>query len=623
MRKSGKARSNRRAVHLAKLIEEPKKSYKVSLSMFFITWSFLFLANTFIGRGSGLGDGIGAVIGGLAINNVKTVQLSGMGKFAVLDEDGTDDQNNTSSTNNNEVLINNENKNGSSTPEFIFPNPIEKDMVFDLASTDKELLTENVSEETQEFVVGMEKHQNAAEEHRDLESNPKKRSSKGIKSSRVAPSLGEYKSKTVLTKDKLFGISQTGSVKNRIEPGGNEYNYASSSKGAKVLDFNKESKGASNILSKDKDKYLRNPCSAGAKHVVIELSEETLVITIEIGNFEHYSSNLKEFELLSSLTYPTDSWVKIGNFTAANVKHKQRFVIPEPKWGRYLRLNLLTHYGSEFYCTLSVLEVFGVDAVETMLEDLISVQDDIRRFGSEEQTTISEHQLPVSEVITDAHDDLYTKFLSEIYYATSKMEQHHDSTKNGVTETRLSQTGRMPGDTVLKILIEKVRSLDVNSAVFEQYLEDLSNRHAKIFKDIDSEIDDKDLALDKIRTEMQTLRNNQEAFKRDIINLLDWKLMSSSQFDILYDSNSVLRSQLDKIGENQVDIENRGIVVMIIVFSFGCFAIIKVITDILKRIIRSTKQKDDNSSSSEILDRNSGWIMLLVCSTIVAFIIVL
>ncbi|KAK2999733.1 hypothetical protein RJ639_023140 [Escallonia herrerae] len=82
------------------------------------------------------------------------------------------------------------------------------------------------------------------------------------------------------------------------------------------------------------DKYIRNPCSAEEKFVVVKLSEETLVDTIEVANFEHYSSNLKDFELLGSLVYPTDSWVKLGNFTAGNVKLAQRFVLQEPKLSR-------------------------------------------------------------------------------------------------------------------------------------------------------------------------------------------------------------------------------------------------------------------------------------------------
>ncbi|CAA0831566.1 Galactose-binding protein [Striga hermonthica] len=186
----------------------------------------------------------------------------------------------------------------------------------------------------------------------------------------VPPGLDEFKNKAINSKRKYL-TGQAGGIIHRVEPGGTEYNYASASKGAKVVSYNKEAKGASNILNGDKDKYLRNPCSTEQKFVVIELSEETMVDTIEISNFEHHSSNLKDFELLGSPIYPTDSWAKLGNFTAANVKHAQRFVIPDPKWVRYLKLNLLSHHGSEFYCTLSVLEVYGVDAVEKMLEDLV------------------------------------------------------------------------------------------------------------------------------------------------------------------------------------------------------------------------------------------------------------
>lgn len=133
----------------------------------------------------------------------------------------------------------------------------------------------------------------------------------------------EFKHKAINSKNKS-AAGQNGSVMHRVEPGGTKYNYASASKGAKVLAFNKEAKGASNILGKDQDKYLRNPCSVEEKFVVIELSEETLIDTIELANFEHYSSNLKEFELLGSAVYPTDTWVKLGNFTAKNVKHSRK-----------------------------------------------------------------------------------------------------------------------------------------------------------------------------------------------------------------------------------------------------------------------------------------------------------
>lgn len=48
------------------------------------------------------------------------------------------------------------------------------------------------------------------------------------------------------------------------------------------------------------------------------------------------------------INLPTDSWIKLGNFTAANVNHAETFVLQDPKWLIYLKLNLLNHHGSEF-----------------------------------------------------------------------------------------------------------------------------------------------------------------------------------------------------------------------------------------------------------------------------------
>ncbi|KAL0801530.1 hypothetical protein Bca101_056706 [Brassica carinata] len=173
-------------------------------------------------------------------------------------------------------------------------------------------------------------------------------------------------------------------VTHRMEPGGKDYNYAAASNGAKVLSCNKEAKGATSVLllSQDKDKYLLNPCSTEDKFVVIALSGKTLVNTIKLANFEHYSSNLKEFEILGTLVYPSDDiWVHLGKFRALNMKNQQTFTLVNPQWVRYIKIRLLSHYGSEFYCTLSLVEIYGVSAVEQMLEELI----DKNRVRQEEQ----------------------------------------------------------------------------------------------------------------------------------------------------------------------------------------------------------------------------------------------
>lgn len=316
--------------------------------------------------------------------------------------------------------------------------------------------------------------------------------------------LDEFKSRAFSSVSKS-GPGQAGRIIHRVEPGGAEYNYASASKGAKILAFNKEAKGASNILGRDKDKYLRNPCSVEDKFAIIELSEEILVDTIEIANFEHHSSNLKDFELLGSLVYPTDEWVKLGNFNASNVKHAQRFVLQEPKWVRYLKLNLLSHYGSEFYCTLSFVEVYGVDAVERMLEDLISAQDKklyVPDEGTGDKKEIAFQPEPTERVDLD-QDITETE-------TTPAHETVKTSMPDPVEEIRHQQVGRMAGDTVLKILMQKVHSLDLNLSVLERYLEELVSRYGNIFKDIKEDIGENDVIFERIREDIRNLLDNQE-----------------------------------------------------------------------------------------------------------------
>lgn len=331
--------------------------------------------------------------------------------------------------------------------------------------------------------------------------------------------LDEFKSRAFSSKSKS-GTAQAGGVIHRLEPGGKEYNYASASKGAKVLAFNKEAKGASNVLGKDKDKYLRNPCSAEEKFVVIELSEETLVDTIEIANFEHYSSNLKDFELLGSLVYPTDSWVRLGNFTAANVKHSQRFTLQEPQWVRYLKLNLLSHYGSEFYCTLSIVEVYGVDAVERMLEDLISVENKIiYQEGTGEQKPSP--SLSESSRVDDYDQELRAGSESgtSVENSNMRLEVTKNKLPDHVEEIHHQQVGRVPGDSVLKILMQKVHSVDLSISVLERYLEEVNFRYGNIFKEFDKELGEKDIHLEKIISDIKNLRDSQDIIVCEFLTL--------------------------------------------------------------------------------------------------------
>ncbi|KAF3608127.1 hypothetical protein DY000_02046227 [Brassica cretica] len=396
--------------------------------------------------------------------------------------------------------------------------------------------------------------------------------------SRAVPlGLDEFKSRASYSRNKSFS-SQVSGVTHRMEPGGKEYNYASASKGAKVLSSNKEAKGATSILSRDNDKYLRNPCSAEGKYVVIELSEETLVNTIKIANFEHYSSNLKEFELQGTLVYPTDTWVHMGNFTAANVKQEQNFTLVEPKWVRYLKLKFLSHYGSEFYCTLSLVEVYGVDAVERMLEDLISVEDNMKEKPVKQQAESSEGG-DGSDRTIETEKELESSPESTVAKAEASMASN--KLTEPTEEVRRHQPGsRMPGDTVLKILMQKLRSLDVNLSVLERYLEELNTRYGNIFKEMDHEADVREKTLATLRLHLEGVKERQERMVSEAEEMKEWRKRVETEMKRAEKENEKVSKRVEEVWQRVEWMEKKGLIVFTVCTGFGTIAVIAVLVGI-------------------------------------------
>uniref|UniRef100_A0A0D6R3J4 SUN domain-containing protein n=1 Tax=Araucaria cunninghamii TaxID=56994 RepID=A0A0D6R3J4_ARACU len=451
--------------------------------------------------------------------------------------------------------------------------------------------------------------------------------------SRVTPlGLDEFKRKTSSEKDS--GINnQPGVITLRREPGGGEYNYAAASKGAKVLAHNKESKGVHNILDKDKDKYLRNPCSAEEKFVVIELSEETLVDTIEIADFEHYSSKLKEFEVLSSLVYPTDDWVLIGNFSAENVKQAQRFSLKERKWARYLKFRFLSHYGTEFFCTLSKVEVYGVDAIERMLEDLIAVGNNglrTRELPADQAMNAIQPSSVQEDKGGSDKDDLSLLFDGKDFARespktetelkarsdTSKVKEASSIAKSPEADIEIiqQQGGRIGGDTVLKILKQKVRSLELNLSVLEKYLEELNSRYSDLFSDFDKELADNAQLLQQIRAELNDLLRHKKTVEEEMQEYRSWRYTISSELSELAAENRNLRLQIQNNHQRFEHLAGRELVVIFVSLIFGSVAIFKFAVDHIVTLFRLCKMERSSKSSS-------AWFLLLLSSCLAALIL--
>ncbi|KAL1192235.1 SUN domain-containing protein 3 [Cardamine amara subsp. amara] len=635
-----------------------KSFYKVSLSLVFLLWVLLFLSTLWITHGDGgkdapLIDSVGIadpddgrkdekavpfdapslldsasvhVTSDLSPSDDKNPSEESEGKEKSLKEseinsivsgndiESKDKINNTDTGNDAERRDNDFSKQSEMNKTGTWNDAESKDNDFlkqsqmsktgtgsDIESKDNEILKRNQVNKT------------------DPGNDPQINASKIDQPSRAVPlGLDEFKSRASNSINKSLS-GQFSGVIHRLEPGGKEYNYASASKGAKVLSSNKEAKGAPSILSRDNDKYLRNPCSTEGKFVVIELSEETLVNTIKIANFEHYSSNLKEFELQGTLVYPTDTWVHMGNFTASNVKHEQNFTLVEPKWVRYLKLNFQSHYGSEFYCTLSLIEVYGVDAVERMLEDLISVQDNknifkIREGDLEQKEKPVQQQAESSEGddgtdrSTQRDNERETPPENTVAKAEASMSKSSNKLPGPVEEIRHHQPGsRMPGDTVLKILMQKLRSLDLNLSVLEKYLEELNTRYGSIFKEMDRETGVREKAIVTLRLDLEGMKERQERMVSEAEEMKEWRKRVETEMERDEKEKENVRERLEEVGQRLEWMEKKGLMVFTVCLGFGTIAVIAVVVGM------GTGRAEKKSGGA--------WLLLLISSTFVMFVL--
>uniref|UniRef100_M4CI95 Serine hydroxymethyltransferase n=1 Tax=Brassica campestris TaxID=3711 RepID=M4CI95_BRACM len=557
---------SRRALLLRRRVSEDaskgrNRLYKVSLSLVFLVWGLLLLSTLWISHG----------------NDHKGNSLAGSVQNGDQDEDSADD-----------------------TYEPVDAPSLEYTSVHIPAAKEiKDTVDGNVTESKED--IRLVNQSEMVNSNTGLDNDTETNTSKLDQLSRDVPlGFDEFKSRVPTTKDESVA-NQVSGVIHRMEPGGKEYNYAAASKGAKVLSSNKESKGATSILSPDNDKYLMNPCSTEDKFVVIELSEETLVNTIKIANFEHYSSNLKEFEILGTLVYPSDAWVHLGNFTALNMKNEQNFTLVDPQWVRYLKVNFLSHYGSEFYCTLSLLEVYGVDAVERMLEDLISIQDkNIVRLTQERDS-----EKPV-QVIEDGSKQKEKEQETSPESGVVKAEVAAERKKlmDTVEELKHHQPGsRMPGDTVLKILMQKIMSLDLSLSVLESYLEELSLRYMKIFKDMDVEAIKREKEVGEMRLELDEMKEREEKMKREAMEIREWRRKVETEIENGQNEKEKVMEKLEEVLEKMEWMEKKGVAVFTICVGFGALAVVAVI---LGKLIGLAEKPADLA-----------WLLLLISSIFV------
>ncbi|KAI1454989.1 hypothetical protein F4805DRAFT_437513 [Annulohypoxylon moriforme] len=180
------------------------------------------------------------------------------------------------------------------------------------------------------------------------------------------------------------------------------FSYASFDAGATIKKANPGAKNPKAILVENKDSYMLLECAMKNKFVIVELSDDILVDTVVIANFEFFSSMIRHFRVSVSDRYPVkeEKWKVLGTFQARNSRNIQPFLVENPQiWAKYVRLEILTHYGNEYYCPVSLLRVHGTRMLDSWKEaDPADLEEDNSKTVSEGAEETAEETVEVTEV---------------------------------------------------------------------------------------------------------------------------------------------------------------------------------------------------------------------------------
>ncbi|XXH04921.1 hypothetical protein Hte_011343 [Hypoxylon texense] len=217
------------------------------------------------------------------------------------------------------------------------------------------------------------------------------------------------------------------------------FSYASFDGGATVLKASPGAKNPKAILVENKDSYMLLECAMENKFFVVELSDDILVDTVVLANFEFFSSMIRHFRVSVSDRYPVkiDKWKVLGTFEARNSRDIQPFLVENPQiWAKYIRVEILSHYGNEYYCPVSLFRVHGTRMLDSWKEAdpaYLEGEDDASKTGSEgvegattatevvvdaptEEVEVAEPPQPEAQVVNSEQSD-WMRYWDESYFS--------------------------------------------------------------------------------------------------------------------------------------------------------------------------------------------------------------
>lgn len=371
------------------------------------------------------------------------------------------------------------------------------------------------------------KQEKLRQKKQEYQDRPQRRSSSSIHNSQ---SNGDLIRDTLEVDFEIF---------NEDEPEGKIYkerfNYASLDCAATIMKTNSEAIGAASVLFENKDKSLLNPCSAPNKFVVIELCEDVLVDSIVMANHEFFSSTFRKlrFSVSERFPVPKNGWKVLGEFEAENSRNAQTFKFENPMiWARYLRIEILSYYGEEFYCPITLVRAHGIAMIDEFKMEVQNPMDDYGQGDIEiEEDLLTEREKCVipqtfstNNMSIHLQDNLNHQCIASLKHMN--FDEFFKGHKENENITRIKETGSyLPmintEESIFKNIMKRLAGLETNTTMSILYIEEQSRLLTKSFGKLEDSYAEKFENLISVFNE--TMNNN-----LDKLNIFAQQLRESS-----------------------------------------------------------------------------------------------
>nr|XP_016941877.1 SUN domain-containing ossification factor isoform X2 [Drosophila suzukii] len=233
-------------------------------------------------------------------------------------------------------------------------------------------------------------------------------------------------------------------------------NYASPDCGAKIIAHNSESKHTEAVLTTSTDEYMLSICESRIWFVV-ELCEAIQAQTVDVANYELFSSSPKNFTVAVSKRYPTRDWSNVGRFAAEDKRTIQTFELHPHLFGKFVRVEITSHYNNEHFCPLSLFRVFGTseyEAFETEIRPSDDLDDFYDDYGAQEQKAAVGSGGNIFQSASDAVMQIVKKAAEVLVKPTKALKW---STESLICQTPAFETYSC--STCNSTLVERINSL--------------------------------------------------------------------------------------------------------------------------------------------------------------------